>query len=185
MKTAREISTTGLLARVTVLASILFVSAAYADGPDKKLVLSVYSGTPGADSALTGNYAATIDKLGLRGVYFQRDAVAGSTNLCVAYIMTQKWDAARSACDEAVSRARATDPDNMFYSGSGHQAKVALAYSNRAVLNWLQNRPEKAVNDVTRAHSLAPRSDFVSQNWTVLNGKSESPGGPAIAAIQH
>lgn len=184
MKNRTETRATVALAPIAILASMLSITSAQADIPGKKLVLSVFLDTPGAASVLAGDYAAAIRKLGSHSPYDQSGTLAADTNLCVAYTMTQQWDAAHSKCDAAVIDARMRGADDVFDFGASHNAQLAIAYSNRAVLNWLQNRPDKAVADVTRARSLAPKSDFVAQNWATVNGKPDNATGPAIAAIQ-
>ena len=169
--------------RTAALAWMLLAAVAHADGA-RKLTLSVYQDTLGAKSVLDGKYDDAIKQLGSR-MNFLRDEIAATTNLCVAQIMTRQWTSAQATCDKAVRQARFDTGDRSIGGRSDNRSELALAYSNRAVLHWLQNKPEDAASDVGRAHALAPHTDFVSQNWTVLNSKPESTVGPAIAAIHN
>ncbi len=158
-------------------------TASQASAPADKLELTVYLDRAGGSDALSGDFETTIQQLGARSTTFRRDFMAGSTNLCVAYTMTRRWDEARVACDDAISQASASHEDDRFQLGQAHRTHLAVAYSNRAVLNWLQHRPAKAVRDVTRAHSLAPQSQFVSKNYAILNGASDELSAPTVAAV--
>ncbi|HTY49331.1 MAG TPA: hypothetical protein VMB48_06545 [Steroidobacteraceae bacterium] len=121
-------------------AALLAVTAAHAADPGK-LALAAYSnGAAGAD-VMAGNYVAAISKLAPHGLEFYADAVAASTNLCVAYVATHQFTQARAACDEAVHEAKldvfATPPMERV---SGSNAEVALARSNLEVLSKLETR---------------------------------------------
>jgi hypothetical protein len=146
--------------------------------------MSVYLDATGGDTLLAGDYNTAIRKIESRGSYDDIHTLAANTNLCVAYTMTKQWEAAQSKCDKAVMGARVSDADDVFDFGAGRDRRLATAYSNRAVLNWLQSRPQKAVADVARARSLAPKLEFVSQNWTALNGEPGTTTDAAVAAIQ-
>jgi hypothetical protein len=173
------------LVRATLLASLTCIAAAQAAEPASHLVLSVNIDTPAADRVLAGDYDAAIKRLGTHGFEYDRDPLDASSNLCVAYIMKQKWTEAETACHEAISRARASDTGRIFYGETAFKTQFALAYSNLAVLEWLQNYPDKATHDVNRAHRLSPRSPVVAQNWTVLNATPQPSVGTSVAAIQH
>jgi hypothetical protein len=170
--------------RAGALAWLLLSTLAHADPGSRKLTLSVYLDTPGAESVLAGKYDDAIKQLRGHTIDVQRNVVSTSTNLCVALIMTQQWDAARSTCNDAVSEAKFNTADNVLMGPSANREQVATALSNRAVLNWLQNRPGDAASDVKRAHALAPRKDFVSSNFMVLNGNPQNVPGPSIASIR-
>jgi len=169
--------------RFAALAWLLLAAAVHANEPSRKLTLSVYLDTAGADSVLAGKYDVAIKQLGSHGASFQRDQIAASTNLCVALIMSRQWDQARSTCDEAVNDARFNTADNTLGARQEQQKEMAIAYSNRAVLEYLTDKPQNATRDVERAHSLAPSTEFVSQNWVALNGKPQSVSSPEIASV--
>jgi len=172
------------LLKGTALAAALFASAVHAGaaqagaahaGPaqagaaaDHKLVLSSYEDRAAGAQLLAGQYGAVIEKLGHHGLTFSDDEVAAGTNLCVAYIMTGKWDAAHAACDEAIALAALDVPEPDALALRTHDEQMALAYSNRAVLHWLEDRRASAADDLSRAKALAPESQFVAQNLTFL-----------------
>jgi hypothetical protein len=159
-----------------------FAIVAHAEETSRKLVVSYIEDAVGAGPLSAGKYAEAIKQINRPAPVFYGDELAKSTNLCVALIMTRQWDTARNTCDRAVSEAVLDVPDAAFGMRAGHDALVALTYSNRAVLNFLAGRSEAAVRDATRAHKLAPHSEFVAQNWLVMNATPSSVTGPAIAA---
>jgi hypothetical protein len=170
--------------RAGFLAWFLLSALAHADPGSRKLTLSVYLDTPGAEKVLAGKYDEAIKQLRGHPINVQPNIVATSTNLCVALIMTQQWDAARSTCNDAVSEAKFATGSYSIIGPSSNRVEVATALSNRSVLNWLQNRPGDAASDVRRAHALAPRKDFVSQNYMALNETPKNVSGPSIASVR-
>lgn len=91
------------------------------------------------------------------------------TNLCVAQTALRQFDAARASCDAAVTRAIGLSAREPFGKVSRRQADqaLAIAYSNRAVLNWLIDDPVAAHQDLSRAHMLTPVASFVTRNLEV------------------
>ena len=172
------------LASIAMFGSAFWVASAHADGSNRTLVLSVYLDTAGGSNALAGDYSAAIEDIESHRPYDNMGALAAETNLCVAYAMTQQWEAAQAKCDAAVASARLSDADDVFDFGAGRNRRLATAYSNRAVLHWLQKRPAKALADLTRARSLAPRLEFVSRNWIALNQEPDSSARPTVASTQ-
>ena len=158
-----------------------FAIAARAGDVPHKIVLSYIEGAAGSQALQVGKYAEAIKQIASRR--FDSDEVSKSTNLCVALVMTHEWDSAKKTCDDAVINARLDSPDPAFGISSGHNAGLALAYSNRAVLNFLAGRSQEAVRDATRARRLSPQSEFVTQNWVVMNAATPGVSGPAIAAV--
>jgi tetratricopeptide (TPR) repeat protein len=161
------------------LASMLVTAVSYAGPPTGKLTLSVYEDTPGSRQVLAGKYADAIEHIRKSRVNYQSEYV--STNLCVALIMSGQAEAAKPACDQAIVQAKARMPNSLFQASPADKALLALAYSNRAVLSWLRQQPERAAEDVTRAHALAPNADFVMANWLVYNSRNGAGQNPAIA----
>lgn len=49
----------------------------------------------------------------------------------------------------------------------------ALAYSNRAVLEWISSDEAAARKDLAKAQKVAPQSDFVAQNLAALEAHGE------------
>jgi len=166
--------------RAAVLAALLGSGAAHAAQAHGKLVLSAYADRAAGESLLAGRYGEVIARLGARGVEFASDAVAASTNLCVAYVMTRQWNAAHAVCDEAVERARLDAAELTIYARELHAEEVALAYSNRAVLEWLSDRKRDAADDLSRAQAFSPSSEFVTRNLTAL--RANGVAAPPVAA---
>jgi hypothetical protein len=173
-------SRAGPKALAAALASALLAAAAHAGAAHRKLVLSGYESSVGGASLLAGHYDRVISELGSRGASFAQDEVAASTNLCVAYIMTRRWDAAHPACDEAIAIAEMDVSGPTIFSLQVHDGQVALAYSNRAVLELLEERPAGAADDLSRARALSPGSEIVSQNTATLESGS---GAGVLAAM--
>jgi Flp pilus assembly protein TadD len=98
--------------------------------------------------------------------------------------MTHQWEEAKSRCDAAIAGARASDADAVFDFGASRDKRLATAYSNRAVFNWLRNQKPAAVADLSKARSLAPKLEFVAQNSLVLNQGSDTTTAPQIASTR-
>jgi hypothetical protein len=103
------------------------------------------------------------------------DTSSVSTNRCVAYSVTKQLEAAHSACDAAVREAQqeiANLPVSMSWARRQYRDYLALAYSNRAVLNWLSNNSTAAQDDLNRAERVAPKADFVAHNLSALHNRN-------------
>ena len=180
-------------AHVAAFASMCFAAGAHADGEHQKMTLGAYTDAAEGRSLLAGRYREVIDVLGSHGLRFKEDGLAASTNLCVAYIMTHRWSEAHPACDEAIGFAKLEMPDGPGLSTGAYDERVAIAYSNRAVLEWLEARSTSAADDLARAHALAPSAEFVAQNLARLHasltaaGSASPPRGsaPATAVAAH
>jgi len=158
--------------RIGALAALFFAAGACGAEESHKAVLSAYTNGAAGASLLAGDYASVIRRLNGHGAAFHEDVVAGSTNLCVAFIMTRHWEAAQAACDEALALAQLHGGGPTLYTRRDHDEQIALAYSNRAVLHWLQSQRDSAASDIAKAQALAPQASFVSQNVAVLGTKS-------------
>jgi hypothetical protein len=163
-----------------LLAALAVAGAAHADGSSSKAMLSAYEQAAGGVAIARGDYAATVSQLVPHGMLYKSDRVASSTNLCVAYIMTSQWQTAHAACDAAISLAQAEPADATLFGRRNHAEAIAVAYSNRAVLNWLEAQPQSAASDMAQARALSPRSDFVAHNSAVL-GAAKSAAAPTVA----
>ena len=172
------------LAPIAVLSSALSLSNAQAQTSEKALVMSVYLDTAGGESLIAGNYERAFAQLAHQTPSDNLGSLAVATNLCVAYTMTHQWEQAKANCDAAIVDARAHDADGVFDFSAGWAKRLATAYSNRAVLNWLRNQKREAVADVTKARSRAPKLEFVAQNWLVLNAGGDATTAPQIASAR-
>ncbi len=183
--------------RAAALAAMCLAAGAHAeraraDDAYPKMTLSAYADAAEGRTLLAGRYGAVIQALGDHGVRFKQDDVAASTNLCVAYVMTHRWSEAHPACDEAIRFAKLEAPESPASLADVHGECLAIAYSNRAVLEWLEERPASAADDLARAHALAPESEFVAQNLARLHASlaaagTHAPlrGGARTAAAAH
>lgn len=171
-------------ATVAILAALTTAANADTNAAGRKLTISAYLDAPGADLLMQGDYATAVKKIQSGARSGENAELVYDTNLCVAYTMSQQWEAAQSKCDAAVTDARIRGPDDVFDFGASHNARLGAAYSNRAVLHWLQGKPQKALADMAKAHSIAPKTTFVTDNWVALNNSHENTSGPAVAAIQ-
>jgi hypothetical protein len=50
---------------------------------------------------------------------------------------------------------------------------LAVAYANRAVVNWLSNDEAAARADLARAQQLSPGADFIALNLVALEAHAE------------
>jgi hypothetical protein len=178
MKTIEAVGAVGAL-RVALLAGMCAAAAAQAAEPSGKAVLSGYSDGVAGASLMAGDYSRVIAELGWRGSVYRSDALSASTNLCVAYVMAHEWQKADAICDEALDVARQDEPGPLLFDQALKAQHVAVAYSNRAVLRWLESRPEGVAHDLARARAWAPDAEFVAHNAAVMG-----PGGGApMAAV--
>jgi hypothetical protein len=159
--------------QVAFAAAVLAGSAAHAAEQPRTFELTAFSnGTAGA--ALTsGDYTVALQQLTAHAHALDGDSLA--TNRCVAYVATRQLPAAHAACDAAVRDAQqaiASLPMSLSYARSEYRGYLALAYSNRAVLNWLSNDSAAAQSDLRKAAAVAPNAKFVARNQTALQSHS-------------
>jgi hypothetical protein len=123
----------------TVMAATLLAvsAAAHADVEPGKLVLAGFTDAADGEQLLAGDYAAVIQKLAPHSLEFNANAVAASTNLCVAYVATGHLDVAHNACDEAIKMARMDSATVPLLERLAHEDPLSIAYANRAVLSKL------------------------------------------------
>lgn len=155
-------------------AALLCVAAHAADG-DKRFVLAAYSNAPGGQEILSGHYQAALNVLDTKSSDGSFDAAYLSLNRCAALTMAAQWPAAQTACDMAVRYAHLS---KLTHGGEGLQALhvqdevIALAYTDRAVLESLTDHARAATQDLVHAKALLPYSDLVAQNVTALDKRS-------------
>lgn len=166
-------------AGAALLAGATLSSGAFAAAPHAPLVMVAYSNRAGGAALVSGDYGSAaqlmhrdVDSLSLP------DPQALATNRCVAYAMTQQLAKARAACDEAVRATQRADLSAPSWRAASVREKAndaAVAYSNRAVLNWLSEDVSAAEQDLARARSLAPEASFVERNSTAMQSKNSRP----------
>lgn len=157
--------------RIVAVAALLAPAAllhAQAQSEAPKAMLTVYAEGVEGPTVMQGRYADVIAHLSEHPRHFAEDAVSASTNLCVAYVMTRQWREAHDACDKAILMARLDARETVLYARTRHAEQMAIAYSNRAVLHWLEAQPADAASDMAHARSLAPKSQEVVQNLALL-----------------
>lgn len=152
------------------LALAVASGAALAQG-SHPFVFTAYADAAGGAEVIAGRYRAALDELGSDPGSMELDPSAANTNRCVAYSMTLQWQSAHAACDAAVSAARRQRNLPAAWWGQAHAFDddyLALAYANRAVLEWMSGEEAAARKDLAAARQVAPQSDFVAQNLAAL-----------------
>jgi hypothetical protein len=142
-----------------------------AQAGEHNFVLTAYTDGRGGRALISGDYAAAGKALGFKPTLAAFDTSTNSNNRCVSLTVTKQWDAARGACDKAVSdaeRERTTLPATQSWAQSVEDNYVAVALSNRAVLHWMADESDAAAADLERAAALSPKSAFVQRNKSAL-----------------
>jgi hypothetical protein len=166
----------GLLA-----AALISTAVSAADTPDS-FVLVAYSNRAGGTQISHGEYVTATTA---QNVSVQSDPGALATNHCVAYAMSEQHMhmQAQQACDAAVQDAhseQAAAPSWNPRSRVEASNSAAIAYSNRAVLRWLNADTLGAKQDLAKAQALAPQASFVIRNMSAM--QSHENAGPASTA---
>jgi tetratricopeptide (TPR) repeat protein len=144
-------------------------SAAQAADQSRTFELTAFSNTASGYALVHGNYDLALRQLDIDARSF--DNVTAVTNRCVAFVVTRKFKEAHEACDSAVRAAKTqitTLPVSMSWARQDFREYLALAYSNRAVLNWASNDAAAAQADLKKAEAVAPKAEFVARNLTAL-----------------
>ena len=135
----------------------------------KPLVLVSFTDARGGVALERGHTERAAEVLGKRLPYGTAEEL---TNLCVARTALRQLDSALEVCDSAVAaamreRARTTRVGGMTLRQS--KELLAVAYSNRAVLNWLRDDGAAAHNDLAKAQAFAPVASYVTNNLEVTH----------------
>ena len=167
----RNTGTRAAAVSLGILTVAAIAQAAQAETPDP-FVLVAYSNRAGGQPLMSGDYGSAAQAVQSQGNGALADPQALDTNRCVAYAMTQQLAQARVACQAAVRAAEEAD----WQSGSPRARRqsavsAAMAYSNRAVLDWLEAQPAAAQRDLERAQALAPQAIFVARNMTAMRAR--------------
>jgi hypothetical protein len=152
-------------------AALLAGSAAHAADQPRNFELAAFSNTLAGDSLVRGNYDMAYQQLAIDAHSLTESPATVATNRCVTLIMTHKFDEAHTACNAAVSAARleiVNMPVSVGWARQDYRDYLALAYSNRAVLDYLRNDTAAAQADLKKAESVAPKAELVARNLTVL-----------------
>lgn len=152
------------------LALSLMSGAVLADGAHQ-FVFTAYSDAAGGAEVVEGRYRAALEELQSRPRDMDFDPSTTNTNRCVAYSMTLQWQQARAACDAAVQAATAQRNLPPGWWGWAHESAddyLAVAYANRAVMEWLSNDEAAAGKDLAAAQELAPDAGYIAKNLAAL-----------------
>ena len=135
-------------------ALLLSAGPASADQADSRLTVAFISDAAQASAIVRKQYDRAIEKLedapskGLRGFY-------AANNLCVAYLKVGDAEQAQIACDTAVKRIQYLVENSRYglrYTTAGdYQRLLAVALSNRGVVNFVNDKPELAREDFESA----------------------------------
>ena len=155
--------------QLALAGTLLVGSAAFAADEPHTFELTAFSNGTGGQAILSGDYNTAQQELNTRERSLDVETVA--TNRCVVYTLTRQIDAARAACDKAVHEAQqeiAGLPVSLSWARSDYRDYLALAYSNRAVLNWVTNNATGAQDDLKKAAAVSPKASFVARNVSAL-----------------
>jgi hypothetical protein len=167
-----------------LLASLSLAGAALAAEERKPFVLTAYSNGAGGDNLLAGKYELALAEI-QRSKNNMILASTYATNLCVAHTGLRHWSEAKTACDAAIKDAEQRKPRGFVSPLSDavdHNTYIAIAYSNRAVVNWLSKEAVHAAEDLAKAHKMAPQADFVARNITAF--KAPHRALPQVAVTE-
>ncbi len=155
------------------IALTLLSGAALADGAHL-FVFTAYTDAAGGADVVAGRYQAALEELESHRDITDLDPSAANTNRCVAYSMTLQWQEARAACDAAVHSAIEQGRSaQASWLPSSNAESLAVAYANRAVVNWLSHDDAAAREDLAKARELSPRAAYVARNLAALKIHAE------------
>jgi hypothetical protein len=149
--------------------ALLAGSAAQAAEQPRTFELSAFSNGTAGTALMNGDYNTAIRQLGAGTHMLDGETLA--TNRCVAFTVTRQIEAAQTACNQAVREAQqaiSSLPVSMSWARPEYREYLALAYSNRAVLNWVENNSAAAQSDLNKAAAVAPKAPFVARNISAL-----------------
>jgi hypothetical protein len=159
--------------QLALAAALLLGSAAHAADEPRTFELTAFSNGTAGEALVSGKYNTAVSELSTHAHVLDDDTA--STNRCVAYVVTRQMEAARAACDAAVREAQqaiTSMPVSMSWARSDYLDYLGVAYSNRAVLNWVANDTAAAQSDLKKAAKVAPKAAFVARNLTALQSHS-------------
>jgi hypothetical protein len=158
--------------QLALAAALLVGSAAHAADEPRTFELTAFSNGTAGEAIVSGNYNTALSELTHSHAL---DSDTASTNRCVAYVVTRQMEAARAACDAAVREAQqaiTSMPVSMSWARSEYLDYLGVAYSNRAVFDWVANDTAAAQSDLKKAAKVAPKAAFVARNLTALQSHS-------------
>jgi hypothetical protein len=178
---------TGKLAiSATAIAAASIFSAGSAQAADvvsPKMVLTAYVNGAGGESVMAGKFDAALTEIKRDRSASSDEYTAKITNQCVTYAAMKQIPQAMSACNEALRSAKYDRMSAQRFSpGTSIQnSYVAIAYTNRAVVQMMAKNPEGAKSDMARARSLAPQAEFVSKNLLAMQASASKIAQLSVA----
>jgi len=179
--------------RLGLAVALLTGSVVHAADQPSKFVLTAFTNATGGHSIVSGDYNTALDELKHPSLSWSQDVATVATNKCVAHAMVGEFETAMAACNAAIASAR-HDLRFLDFSAISERQQyseyLAVAYANRAVVDWLSKDASSAASDLASAAELSPRADFVARNITALHSPHEhavaqlSVAEPAAAAAQ-
>ncbi len=126
-------------------------------------------------SVVHGRYDQAIRRLESARPRYFRD-YAATINLCVAYTMTARFEAASGACDSAIAIGHRGAESRSSFSRDAAARDLALALSNRGVLRAVSGDDDGAAEDFAAAIETADLK-VSRDNLALLNTRSDAPTG--------
>ena len=160
---------------VLIATVAVFSQGALSHEAANKYEMSVISNQAHGAHVVSGNFDEAIEQLSKPGAEKQFE-FSVSNNLCVAYTLTGKIEAADAACEKAVTASirfapRATSAA-AFSSSRNHTRDKAMALSNRGVFRALNGDQVGAEEDFSSAIELRQRLKAPSRNLALLQEKT-------------
>jgi len=155
--------------QLALAGALLVGSTAFAADEPHTFELTAFSNGTGGRALVSGDYNTAQQELSAH--HQSLDVETAATNRCVVFTVTRQIEAAHAACDKAVREAQqeiASLPVSLSWARSDYRDYLALAYTNRAVLNWVTNDSAAAQSDLKKAAAVSPRAAFVARNLSAL-----------------
>lgn len=152
---------------ICMLSLALASAPAWSEPEQARYEMSVFSDAAYGTKILAGKYKQAIGKISSRTS--SRNELQRKTNLCVAYTKSGEIELAESACEEAVVAAKVMkahrSPSGLSDSSQKtHNRFVAIALSNRGVINAVKGDLESARKDFDAALQLSSALASVRAN---------------------
>jgi hypothetical protein len=155
-----------LVASTAVALSLVNAGAQATETAHTPLVLTAYSNGVGGASLMGKQYEQALTEIRRFKPQSSLASSAKANNLCVALTASRQLIEAKTACTAALTAAKYERLSSARFTSGGwiDNVPVAIAYSNRAVVYALSKDMASARADLERAHTLAPKAEYVSRN---------------------
>ena len=90
---------------------------------------------------------------------------------CTTLIAERELDEAVEACDQALDLAKVPITTGLNPHGHSNREALAVAYSNRAVLNWLRGETDAASADLARALRQNRHTNEIRHNRKLVSDR--------------